>query len=75
MEIAIEIKAQERARLIRRATGVSHDGFGKAQRVQIERADKGIDEAHRVLRRDIILDRLGQEQGLLAVHSADMIHG
>src|SRR6185436_7371538 len=75
MEITVEIKAQERARFIGGPPGVSGDGPCKTQRVQIERGDEGIDETHRVLRCDVILNRLRQEQPLLAVGSVDMIHG
>jgi len=75
MEIAVEIKPQERARIVGGPPGVSGDGPGKAQRVQIQRGDEGINETHRVLRCHVILNRLGQEQRLLAVGSAHMIQG
>ena len=75
MQIAVEIKPQERARLIRRAFGVRRNGFGKTQRVQIERGDEGVNEAHRIIRCDVILKRLGQEQRLPAIHSTHVIHG
>ena len=70
VEIAVEIKAQQRARFIGRPSSVSRDGPSKAQRVQIEGGHEGVDETHRVLRRDVILDPLGQEQRLLAVGTA-----
>ena len=44
MEIAVEIEFEQRGGIVRRAAGVGATGFGKAERVQIERSDEGIQE-------------------------------
>ena len=49
-------------------------GFVKTQRVQIQRADEGVQEAHGVFGGDVILQTFRKEQRLGAVQSGAMFH-
>ena len=71
----VEIQPQQIPRMIGRRTRVRGDGPGKTQREQIQRLDKRVDEAHRIIARDIVLERLGQEQDLGAIQTGAMVHG
>lgn len=74
MEIAIEIEFEQRGGIIRRAADVGATGFGKAERVQIERSDEGIQETHGIGGGDIIVERFREEQRLGAIQASTMIH-
>src|ERR1022692_939440 len=74
MEIAIEIKFEQRGRVVGRTTGVGADGSGKPQGVEVERGDKGVEETHGIIGGDIVLQAFGKEQGLGAVQANAMIH-
>ena len=47
---------------------------GKAERVQVEGGDEGVEEAHGIFGGDVILQPFGKEQALRAVQSSAMIH-
>ena len=47
---------------------------GEAQRVQIQRSDKGVEETHRVFGGNVILQPFGKEQRLGPVQAGAMIH-
>lgn len=70
----VEVKLEQRRRIIRRPAGVGAASLGKAQRVEIERTDKGVEEAHRVFGADVILQPFGKQQRLRAVQSSPMVH-
>lgn len=74
MQIAVEIKPQQIGRIVRRAAGVLDDGVSEPQRAHIARGDEGIEETHGIIGRDVILEPFGQEQGLMAIQSATMLH-
>ena len=63
------------ARIVGRPPGLRQLRSGEAGRLQIELGDKGVNKTHRVLRRDVILQRLGQKENLLPFAPADVIHG
>jgi len=48
--------------------------FGKAERMQIERSDEGIQETHGIFSRDLIVERFREDQGLGAIQTSTMIH-
>ena len=72
--LAVEVEAQQVAGVIGRTPGVGRDGFGKAQRVQIELRHEGVEEAHGVLGSHVVLDGLGQELRLRPVVRAAVFH-
>jgi hypothetical protein len=74
MQITVEVKLEQRRRGVRRPARAGADGPGKAQRVQVERADEGIKKAHGVFGGDVILQPFGKEQGLGPVQAGTMIH-
>ena len=52
----------------------SKAGLGKTERVQIQRADEGVQETRGVFGGDVILQPFGKEQGLGPVQAGAMIH-
>jgi hypothetical protein len=52
----------------------SKAGLGKTERVQIQRADEGVQETRGVFGGDVILQPFGKEQGLGTVQAGAMIH-
>src|SRR5450631_2376631 len=74
MQITVEVKLEQRRRVVRRTTRAGADGPGETQRVQIPRGDKGIQKAHGVFGRDVILQPFGKEQCLGPVQAGTMIH-
>ena len=74
MQVAIEIKPQQIRRIVGRTAGVLEDGMSETQRTQIETGDKGIQEADRIIGGDVILQPLRQEQSLVAIQAATMLH-
>jgi hypothetical protein len=49
-------------------------GFGKAERMPIERSDEGIQETHGIFSRDLIVERFREDQGVEAIQTSTMIH-
>jgi len=47
---------------------------GEACASQIKPVDKGLDEAHRILRADVGVEAFGEEQGLRAIMAGDVRH-
>jgi hypothetical protein len=74
MQIAVEIQFEQRRRIVGRTARGRALGLGKTQRVQIQRPDEGVQEAHGVFGGDVILQPFGEEQRLGAVQSGAMIH-
>ena len=60
--------------MVRRPSGVIEHGVFEAVGGEIELRDEGIDKAHRVLRRDVVIERLGQQQHLAPVASLNVVH-
>jgi hypothetical protein len=68
IEIAVNVELEQEAGMVRRAPcGFGHDTI-KAQVSQIERIDKSVDDAHRVVLADPVVQAFGK-QGGLAVRS------
>ena len=74
MQIAVEIKFEQRRRSVRWPARVGTTGLGKTQFVQIELGDEGVKEAHGVFDGEVIFQALRKEQRLGAVQTSPMIH-
>jgi len=74
MQITVEVKLEQRRRGVRRPARAGADGPGETQRVQVERADEGVEEAHGVFGGDVIRQPFGKEQRLGPVQAGTMIH-
>ena len=74
LAVAVKIEAEQIAGVIGRTAGVGRDGFGKTEGVQIQLGHEGVEEAHRMLGRHVVLDGLGQELGLRPVLRAAVFH-
>ena len=74
MQITVEVKFEQHRRVIRRAARLRTPGLGEAQRVQIQRSDKGVEETDRVFDGNVILQPFGKEQRLGPVQTTTMIH-
>ena len=74
VQITIEIQFEQRRRVVRRPAGIGTPGLGETQRVQVQRADEGIQETHGIIGRDVILQRLGEQNSLGAIDSATVVH-
>ena len=74
VQIAVDVELQEIARGIARAAGRLRHDTGEPCRRKAEPINKGVDEPHRVLSADVVVDRLRQKQRLAAVVSGDVRH-
>ena len=50
-------------------------GEAKAGGAQVQRGDKGVNEAHRVVRPHVIFEGGGQQMGLATIRSFNPVHG
>jgi hypothetical protein len=74
VQIAVDVELQEIARGIARAAGRLRHDTGEPCRRKVEPINKGVDEPHRVLSADVVVDRLRQKQRLAAVVPGDVRH-
>ena len=74
MQITVEVKLEQRRRIIRRSARIRAPRFGEAKRVQLQRGHEGVKKAHRIFSGDIILQPFREEQRLRAIQSRPMVH-
>ena len=74
VEIAVNVELEQIARRIARASRRLCFDPRKSNRLQIERIDKGVDEAHRIVGGDVIVDGLWQQHQLRAIGAGDVRH-
>lgn len=74
VEITVEIEPEEIPWIIRWSSCLIELRLAKTGLAQIELPDKGFDEAHRIFRRDVIIQDLGQEQRLASITPSDVVH-
>jgi hypothetical protein len=74
VQITIKIKAQQISRIVGRTSGISGKGFLESELLQLQGTDEGIHKPDRIFRGDVVVDRLRQEQFLLARRTGKMIH-
>jgi hypothetical protein len=74
VQIAVDVELQKVAR---RVAGTPHRlrlHPQKPRRRKIQPIDEGVDEPHRIVRADIVVHRLRQQQKLVAFQSGDVSH-
>ena len=74
MQITVEVKFEQRRRIVRWPARVGTPGLGKSQRVQIERVNERVKETDGVFGGDIIFQPFREEQRLGAIQTGAMIH-
>src|SRR5437762_1835435 len=74
VEITVEIEPQQISRIIRRSPRLLELRVGKTSFAQIKLPHKGIDKAHWIFRRDVIIQDLGQEQRLSPITASNIVH-
>ena len=74
VQIAVEIEFEQHRRVISWTAGGGAAGFGETQCGHVQRSDEGIEEAHRVVGAEVILQPFGEQQGLGTIQSGAMIH-
>ena len=60
VQVAVNVELQQIARRIAGAAGVFGFDIDKAQHCEIEPVYKGVDETHRAIGADIVVNRFGQ---------------
>jgi hypothetical protein len=74
VQVAVEVEPQQIAGIIGRPARLRQRGVAEAEFLQREFLDKGVDETHRVLGRDVVVEDFGKEQALLARGSSNVVH-
>ena len=75
VEVPINVELEQIGRIVARAPRHLRLHADEPGRTEVEPVDKGLDEPDRIVRPDIIIHRLGQQQELRAVRSSQMRHG
>ena len=75
VEVAVDVELQQVGRVVARPARGLRDDAGEAGPCEVQLVDEGLDEADRVVRADVVVHRLRQEQELRAVMSREMRHG
>jgi hypothetical protein len=75
VEIAVDVELQQIGGVVARPSGCLRHNTREAGGREIQLAHKGLDEADRVVRADVVVHRPRQEQKLRAVMSRQMCHG
>ena len=75
IEIPIHVHLEQIGRMVGRATTRCGNRAGKAERLEIEKVDEGIDKANRIIVCDILIERGREEQHLVTQGALDMRHG
>ena len=71
VQVPVDVDLEQHRRVIRRPARHGRIGAGKAQRLQIEFFDEGIDRANRVVFGDVVVQALRQQRGLASVFTFD----
>src|SRR2546428_2644712 len=71
IHMALDVELEGGVLMVRVGGGRPID-CGKCSRSTV--VDKGIDKAHRIFRRDVIIQDLGQEQRLAPITSSNVVH-
>jgi hypothetical protein len=74
VQVAIDVELEQISRIVARATRCLWLYADEPGRAKVEPVDESLDEPDRVVRPDIIIHRLGQQQKLRAVRSRQMRH-
>ena len=74
VEIAVDVELQQIARRIAGPARHLRLDAREPRRREIEPIDEGVDEAHRIVGADIIVDRLRQKQQLRTFESGNVRH-
>src|ERR1041385_6342022 len=74
IEVPINVELEQIAGPVRRAASGFRHRLGEAQRLQLQRFDKGIDQPYLVVRRNQLVQRLRQQRHLIARLAGYMRH-
>ena len=74
MQITVEVKFEQHRRVVGRTACVGTASLVKTQRVQIQRADEGVEETHGIFSGNVILQPFRKEQRLRAIQTRAMFH-
>ena len=74
VQIAVDVELQQIARRIARTARRLRRHPRKPRRREVQPVDEGVDEANRIVRADIIVHRLRQQQELAALESGNVSH-
>ena len=71
VEVAVDVNLEQRGRVIRRPTTCRAIGGLEAQRAQVEGLDECIDDPHRVVLVDVVLQPIREQKPLGSIYSID----
>src|ERR1700675_3290629 len=74
VEIAVDVELQQVARSVPGSARRLRLDPPETRLDQIKPIDEGVDEPHRIIRTDIVVDRFGQKKELRAFESRNMRH-
>ena len=74
VQVAIDVELEQICQIVVRPPRRLELHPDKSRRAKVDPVDKGLDEPDRIIRPDIIIYRLGQQQELRAVRSRQMRH-
>jgi hypothetical protein len=74
VEVAVDVELQQIARRVARTTRRFRGHPREPRRHEVQPIDEGIDEPHRIVGVDVIVNRLRQQQKLVSSESGDVSH-
>src|SRR4051794_3490631 len=74
VQITVDVQLQQISRRVARTTRRLRNRADKPQRREVQTVDKCLDEPHRVVSSDVIVNRLRQEEQLRTVVTGNMSH-
>lgn len=76
VQIPVNVNLEHYRRVIGRTTGRFRIDTAKAYLAQVQLVDKSLDDTHRIIRSDVIIDTIGQQSNLSPVRAFDeSLHG
>src|SRR3990170_551860 len=74
VEVAIDVELEQVGGVVGWAAGLLEHGVAEAQASQIEGVDEGVQETHKVILGDVIIEDVGEEGNLAALLALDVLH-
>ena len=75
VEVPVDVELEQIGRIVARAARRLRAHAGEPGDLEIELIDEGFDEADGIVRTDVVIDHLGQQQLLGAIRAGNVRHG
>lgn len=77
VQVAVNVKLEQVGGRVTGPSAAPRIGLGEPEAggAQVQPGDEGVEEAHRVVRADIVFDRHREQLGLRTIRTGDEVHG